>query len=75
MDEEATDKSIVENLLKKSQTLKNEVPKEAELSDEDELDKYMAGIEVNFFFFFNIYIYFFLFFFIFFNFIKKKKII
>ena len=56
MDEEATDKSIVENLLKKSQTLKNEVPKEAELSDEDELDKYMAGIEVNFFFF-QIYIY------------------
>lgn len=49
MDEEATDKSVVESLLKKSQTVvKNEEPKQAELSDEDELDKYMAGIEVCF---------------------------
>ena len=46
MDEEATDKSIVEELLKKSKTLQHEEPKQADLSDEDELDKYMAGIEV-----------------------------
>lgn len=49
MDEETSDKSVVENLLKKSQTVvENEEPKQAELSDEDELDKYMAGIEVSF---------------------------
>ena len=54
MDEEAIDKSVVEDLLKKSQQpVKIEKSKEAELSDEDELDKYMAGIEVCLWFWFR----------------------
>ena len=58
MDEETSDKSVVENLLKKSQTVvENEEPKQAELSDEDELDKYMAGIEVSFVIYDNLFCY------------------
>ena len=49
MDEETSDKSVIENLLKKSQTVvEKEEPKQAELSDEDGVDKWMAGIEVSF---------------------------
>ena len=54
MDDEATDKSVVEDLLKKSTVddqissvvAKQEAATQEEMSDEDELDKFMAGIEV-----------------------------
>jgi len=53
MDDEASDKSIVEDLLKKSTVddqissvvAKQEAARQDEMSDEDELDKFMAGIE------------------------------
>ena len=55
MDDEATDKSVVEDLLKKSTVddqissiVAREATKQEEMSDEDELDKFMAGIEVFF---------------------------
>jgi len=52
MDEEESDQSVIDNLLRKSgggAALEQVQLKEAELSDEDELDKYMAGIEVSYY--------------------------
>lgn len=46
-EEDTSDKSVVEKLLKRSSKTDTPSPQQqsAELSDEDELDKYMAGIE------------------------------